>query len=169
MSGNLGYIRLRLSYGHHISSKTYIISLRTATVSNLSCSAWPSLNNKQLCARMHSRAHIRIYWTQRFCFSSLFRQKVKFVKWRLPCISHFVCCSLQLLQSLKPADEVARKNSPWKCNIHWQIMTLFSRFVFSDEASFHLSGKVNRHNDWEEFYFRLDVCRVTNGAHIEHW
>ena len=45
---------------------------------------------------------------------------------------------------------------------------LFSRFVFSDEASFHLSGKVNRRNVWEEFDYQLDVCRVTNGTHIEH-
>ena len=45
---------------------------------------------------------------------------------------------------------------------------LFSRFVFSDEASFHLSGTVNRKNVWEEFDYRLDVCRMTNGAHIEH-
>ena len=39
---------------------------------------------------------------------------------------------------------------------------LFSCFVFSDEASFHLSDNV-----WQEFEYRLDVCRVTNGAHIE--
>ena len=45
---------------------------------------------------------------------------------------------------------------------------VFSSFVFSDEASFHLSGKVNRHNVWEELDYLLDVCRVTNGAHIEH-
>ena len=45
---------------------------------------------------------------------------------------------------------------------------LFSRFACSDEASFHLSSKVNRHKVWEELDYRLDVCRVTNGAHIEH-
>ena len=33
-----------------------------------------------------------IYWTQRFYFSSLLRRGLKFVKWRLPCISHFVGC-----------------------------------------------------------------------------
>ena len=43
-----------------------------------------------------------------------------------------------------------------------------SSVVFSDEASFHLSGKVNRHNAWVELDYRLDVCRVTNGAHIEN-
>ena len=47
MSGNLGHIRPRLSYGHHIWSKPYIIRLWTATVSDLSCSTWPSFNNKQ--------------------------------------------------------------------------------------------------------------------------
>ena len=46
MSGNLGHIRPRLSYGHHISSKLCINRLRTATVSDLSCSTWPSFNNK---------------------------------------------------------------------------------------------------------------------------
>ena len=38
MSGNLGHIRLPLSYGHHISSKSYIICLQMATVSDHSCS-----------------------------------------------------------------------------------------------------------------------------------
>ena len=45
---------------------------------------------------------------------------------------------------------------------------VFSCFVFNDGASFHLSGKVSTHNVWEEFYYRLDACRVTNSAHIEH-
>ena len=44
---------------------------------------------------------------------------------------------------------------------------LFGRSVFSDE-SFHLCGEVNRHDVWEEFNYRLYVCHVTNGAHIEH-
>ena len=47
MSGNLGYIRPRLSYGHHISSKSCIIRLRTATVSDHSCNTWPSLHKLQ--------------------------------------------------------------------------------------------------------------------------
>ena len=37
---------------------------------------------------------------------------------------------------------------------------MFSRFLFSNEASFHLSGKVNKHNVWEEFNCLLDVCYV---------
>ena len=43
----------------------------------------------------NERKNVKVFisWTQRFCFSSLLRQSVKFVKWRLPCISHFVCCS----------------------------------------------------------------------------
>ena len=45
---------------------------------------------------------------------------------------------------------------------------LFIRLVFSDEASFHLSSKVIRHNVWKELDYRLDVYRVTNGANIEH-
>ncbi|KAJ4449293.1 hypothetical protein ANN_00691 [Periplaneta americana] len=51
------------------------------------------------------------------------------------------------------------------------MMNLFLSVVFYDEATFHLSGKVNRHNlkIWEseiprtyvKFDYRLDVCRVT--------
>ena len=47
MSGNLGLNRPRLSRGRHISSKSYIIRLRMTTVSDLSCSTWPLLNNKK--------------------------------------------------------------------------------------------------------------------------
>ena len=42
MTGNLDHIRPPL-YGHHVSSKPYSNRLRTATVSDLSCSTWPSL------------------------------------------------------------------------------------------------------------------------------
>ena len=42
MWGNLGHIRPWLSYGYHISSKPCIIHLRTATVSDHSCSTWPT-------------------------------------------------------------------------------------------------------------------------------
>ena len=45
---------------------------------------------------------------------------------------------------------------------------LFSCFVFNDEASFNLSGKVNKHNVSEGFDYRLDVYRVMNDAHTEH-
>ena len=43
---------------------------------------------------------------------------------------------------------------------------LFSCFVL--EGNFHFSGKENRHDVWKESDYRLGVCRVTNGAHIEH-
>ena len=80
-----------------------------------------------------------------------------------------MCNSLQLVHSLKPADLVARKNF---CMVVQHTLAnyddLFSRVVFSDEASFHLSGKANRRNVWQKFDYRLDVCRVTNGVHIEH-
>ena len=55
ISGNLGRIRPRFSYGHHLSSKPYIISQRTATISDYSCSTWPSLNNKQQCQLVRRR------------------------------------------------------------------------------------------------------------------
>ena len=47
MSGNLGHIRPRLSYGHHRSSKPQIIHPWMAMVSDHSCTTWSSLNNKQ--------------------------------------------------------------------------------------------------------------------------
>ena len=100
--------------------------------------------------------------------SSLLRHSVKFVKWRLPCISHFVSCSLQQ-QSLKPEELVAPKNFCMEMqHTRANYDDLFSCFVFSDETSSHLSGKVDRCNVWEEFDYGLDVCRVTNGAHIVH-
>ena len=42
----LGHIRTRVSYGHHII-QTIFIYMRTATVSDLRCSTWLSLNNQQ--------------------------------------------------------------------------------------------------------------------------
>ena len=73
------------------------------------------------------------------------------------------------MRSPKPADLVARK---YFCMEMQRTLAnydeLFSRFVFSDEGSYHLSGKVNRYKVWEEFEYRLDVCHVTSGAHIEH-
>ena len=71
------------------------------------------------------------------------------------------------------------------------------RVFFSDEATFHVSGKLNKHNvriwevrdmtdlkqrisnaiatideamlqqTWQEIEYRLDVLRATNGAHVE--
>ena len=38
---------------------------------------------------------------------------------------------------------------------------LFSCLAFSYEASFHICGKMHRHNIWEDFDYRLSVCRVT--------
>ena len=75
-------------------------------------------------------------------------------------------CILQFAVSAIPKVCHA-KISAWKCNLHWQIMTV-SRFVISDEASFHFCSKVIRRNVWKEFEYLLDVGRVTNGAHIEH-
>ena len=39
---------------------------------------------------------------------------------------------------------------------------ILSRFVFSDVVSFHLNGKVNRHNVWEE----LDYSTGAQEWHI---
>jgi hypothetical protein len=53
---------------------------------------------------------------------------------------------LQLLQALRHADHAVRAHF---CIDMLQAMTdedFLSRLIFSDESSFHLSGKVNRHN-----------------------
>ena len=61
------------------------------------------------------------------------------------------------------------------------------RVCFSDEATFHVSGKLNKHNvriwglenpqsnreqamlqqTWQKIEYHLDVLCATNGAHIE--
>lgn len=53
---------------------------------------------------------------------------------------------LQLVQALKPNDKVKRIEF---CDVMLQMMEddgFLQRIVYSDEATFHLSGKVNRHN-----------------------
>lgn len=54
---------------------------------------------------------------------------------------------LQLVQSLNDNDKVVRKNF---CQEMQHCLenddTLFNRLIFSDECTFHISGKVNRHN-----------------------
>ena len=47
ISGNLGHVRPRLSYGHHKSSKPYVIRIRMATITGHSCSTWPPLNKQE--------------------------------------------------------------------------------------------------------------------------
>ena len=80
-----------------------------------------------------------ISWTQWFCFSSLLRHSVKFVKWRLPSISHSVCCSLQLLQFLNSADtgtqEFLHGNATYTGNLR--------RFVMQGNAT---QGNAKKHN-----------------------
>ena len=80
----------RLSYGHHIPSKQYIICSRTATVSDHSCSTWQWLKNQQqqpqkvgitlqdvaVCTRMRLYVLKRVknyLWstTEQNCFNSL--------------------------------------------------------------------------------------------------
>ena len=70
-------------------------------------SSWYCFTNESGCVILsyNGRRTVKVFMflTQRFCFSSLLRRCVKFLKWRLQCISHFVCCSLQLLQVCWPS------------------------------------------------------------------
>jgi hypothetical protein len=50
-------------------------------------------------------------------------------------------------------------------------MFFLEKVQFSDEVTFHVSGAVNRRNVriWGSgLEHRIDVCRVTRGAHIEN-
>jgi hypothetical protein len=53
---------------------------------------------------------------------------------------------LQLLQALMPADQVARSNFSIKMLVAHDDNDFLRLLVFSNEATFCLSGKVNRHS-----------------------
>jgi hypothetical protein len=53
---------------------------------------------------------------------------------------------LQLLPALTPADHVASSNFSIEMLVAHDDDEDFLRLVFSNKATFHLSGKVNRHN-----------------------
>ncbi|GFX20782.1 uncharacterized protein TNCV_78391 [Trichonephila clavipes] len=125
-----------------------------------------------------------------------------------------------MVQALKPTDKPLHKNFCVKFQEHLDVNGFENTLVFTDEAKFHLCGKVNRHNlrfwstknvhvtlehqrdspkmlvrplprDLEELKqritavlnsitrdmlsrvgqeldYRVDIRRVTGGAHIEH-
>lgn len=59
---------------------------------------------------------------------------------------HFKPYKLQFLQSLKPEDMPKRRDFCIALQDRLGEDEFADRLVFSDEATFHLSGKVNRHN-----------------------
>ncbi|PSN47601.1 hypothetical protein C0J52_04587 [Blattella germanica] len=74
---------------------------------------------------------------------------------------HMRLYRLQLLQSLKPADLVVCTNFCVEMQHSLEDDDNFSCFVFSQEACFHTSGKVNQHNE--------HTLRMTNPhAIIQH-
>ena len=101
---------------------------------------------------------------------------------------------LQLVQHLKDTDKPVRRDFCIAMQQKMENDGFDDRLVFSDEATFHINGLVYvppipRDVDelkariteavstidnamlgrvWQELDYRLDVCRVTNGAHIEH-
>ena len=95
---------------------------------------------------------------------------------------------VQMLQELQPNDMPRRKE--FAVNMLQRISedeAFLKQVCFSDEATFHVSGKLNKHNvriwglenlhenreeamlqrTWQEIEYRLDALRATNGAHIE--
>ncbi|KAJ4430071.1 hypothetical protein ANN_22280 [Periplaneta americana] len=82
------------------------------------------------------------------------------------------------MQALKPEDKVLRRDFCISMQTLIENGDEFIRsVVFSDEVTFHLSGKVNRHNlriwgsenprTYVELDYRLDKCPVTKRRHIE--
>jgi hypothetical protein len=51
-----------------------------------------------------------------------------------------------LLQKLQPTITVDGRLSALKCKALMEEDGFFERLIFSDECTFHLCGKVNRHN-----------------------
>jgi hypothetical protein len=53
---------------------------------------------------------------------------------------------MRLVQALAPADTVKRRESCEEMQLKMEEGGFAERLIFSDEATFHISGKVNRHN-----------------------
>ena len=59
---------------------------------------------------------------------------------------HMIPYKLHLLQHLKDTDKLAREDFCTKMQAMLEEEGLDDRLVFSDKATFHLTGKVNKHN-----------------------
>ena len=59
---------------------------------------------------------------------------------------HMIPYKLQLLQHLKDTDKSARKDFCTQMQMMLEEDGFDDRLVFSDEATFHVTGKVNKHN-----------------------
>ena len=53
---------------------------------------------------------------------------------------------MRLVQALTPADTVKRRDCCEKMQLKMEENDFVERIIFSDEATFHISGKVNGHN-----------------------
>jgi hypothetical protein len=85
---------------------------------------------------------------------------------------------VQIVQALKPDDIPRRfqfaKDILSNVKAHENYLR---RWIFSDEATFYVSGRVNRYNckicwnmlenTWREIEYRLDILRAMKGAHVE--
>ena len=84
---------------------------------------------------------------------------------------------VQVLQALNPQDY----NLRFRFCLHFQQRLredgLAEKLVFSDEATFRVCGNVEAvaaidrqmlQRVSQELDYRIDICRVTKGAHIEH-
>ncbi|VVC43580.1 Hypothetical protein CINCED_3A025381 [Cinara cedri] len=86
------------------------------------------------------------------------------------------------VRALKPSDKLKRLEFSIFMQEAMQDGNFASRLVFSDEASSHSSDELKNRittaaksitkdmlqEVWNEFVYRLDVIRVTKGAHMGH-
>ena len=66
--------------------------------------------------------------------------------WRVIKHLHMIHCKLHLLQDLKETDKPAREDFCAQMQAMLEEDGFDDRLVFSDEATFQLTGKVNKHN-----------------------
>ena len=58
----------------------------------------------------------------------------------------FKPCKMRVVQALTPADKVKRRVFCEEMQLKMEENYFVERLIFCDEATFHISGKVNRHN-----------------------
>ena len=85
----LGHIHPRLSYGHSISSKPYIIHLQMETVSEHSLRTWPSLNYKQQWQQQSNM--FSFGWGSVFCGGGVFCRGNVFCRGYVFCRGNAFC------------------------------------------------------------------------------
>ena len=77
---------------------------------------------------------------------------------------------VQILQELKPNDG-PKLSLPWKCSVMEDDEDYLKRVMSTDEACFHASGKVNRHNMriWGSKNPHVVIEHLRNSPKVNVW